>query len=195
MLKPTIKGGKKLQKAFKAESRRQKKALETAIKVTGFKLRSELKTDIRKGAPGGEKFAPLSFLARRKKGAKRFRPNKPLNRLAIPIAYHVKSKDPFTLAVGFTGPRVSDSWKKIAEKQQEGFVKSVTEKQGSFFRHRGKEVSKRSRNRKFFFLKDTTTQMDTPARPIVDPFWDDNRMAALKNIRNNFKRKMRGERI
>jgi hypothetical protein len=195
MLKATLKGAKQLKKALKAQSKRQRKALETAIKVEGYRLRRELKKEIRSGSPGGKKFEPLTFLARRKRGSKRFKPNKPLSRLALPIMYHVKSKDPFKMAIGWTGPRVSNSWKKIAERQQEGFAAPVTDPQESFFRHRGAEISRRSRNRRYFFLKDSTRQLDIPAREIIDPFYDAHHMESWVNIRKNFKRKLRGERI
>ncbi|BBO92049.1 hypothetical protein [Desulfosarcina ovata] len=195
MLNATIIGAQKLKANLKAEGRRQEKDLQTATKVESYRLRKELKAGIRSGSPGGKRLKPLTFLARRKRDSKRFKPNKPLARLAVPIFYHVKSKNPFEVAVGWTGPRVSKAWKAIAEKQQEGFTRSVTDPQESYFRHRGEEISEKSKNRKFFFLRKSTTQLDTPARKIIDPFWQSQERRAWANIRANFRRKMMGKRI
>ena len=170
------------------QGKRQEKDLQTAVKVEAYRLRSQLKKDIRSGAPGGKRFEPLTFLARRKRGGKRFTPNKPLSRLALPISYHIKKYKPFQIAVGWTGPRVSESWKRIAERQQEGFTSPVTDPRESYFRHRGEEVSEKSKNRKYFFLRKTTSQLDTPDRPIVEPFWKSQENKAWKNIRNNFRK-------
>ncbi len=195
MLNATIIGAQQLARDVRATGRRQEKDLQTAIRVEAFRLRRELKQAIRSGAPGGRPFAPLTFLARRKQGSKRFKPNKPLARLAIPISYHVKNRHPFEIAVGWTGPRVSESWKRIAERQQEGFDQRVTDPQESYFRHRGEEISEKSRNRKFFFLRKYTTRLETPERPILDPFWQAEQQRAWANIRQNFKRKLLGKRI
>ena len=192
MLEIALKTG---TKSLKQKAQEYNKALETAVKVEGYALRKDLKAEIRTGAPGGKQFAPLTFLARRKRGGKRFSPNKPLSRLALGVFYNIVKRSPFTMAIGWTGPKTSPAWRRIAERQQEGFSKSVTDPQESYFRHRGEEIGEKSQNRKFFFLKKSTHQLDTPARPIVDPFWQAHEMKALANIRTNFKRKLGGERI
>jgi hypothetical protein len=73
----------------------------------------------------------------------------------------------------------------------------VTERQRQYFRHIGAGL-KKGRNRqlaKFFFLRRERTQFNAPPRPIIDPFWASHQAQALGNIRNNFNRKMAGERI
>jgi hypothetical protein len=193
LLKATLKGAKQLEKALKVEDKRQEKALQTAVKVEGFRLKNKLQSEIRSGAPGGEQFEPLSFIARRR--GKGFRPNKPLQRLAVAVRYFVKSVKPFDFRIGWVGPKVSKSWKRIAKQQQEGFTRTPTDKQRRYFARKGGSLGKRSANRKYLFLRKSTTQLKTPDRPIIEPFWEAEQFAAWKNIRSNFKRKMRGEKI
>ena len=190
MITVAIKGLEQLEKALKAESARQKKALNTAVKVEAFRLRNELKKEIRQGAPGGKPLAPLSFIARRRARSKR-----PLRRLATAVMYQVTSKEPFEMRVGWVGSKVSKSWKRIAEAQQEGFTREITERQRRYFRSLGFGLGKRSRFRRYFFLRKETLKFVTPARPIMDPFWEAHKRRAWHNIRDNYRRKMRGERI
>lgn len=183
-----------LARTLKAESKRQEKALNTAIKVEGFRLMRKLKEEIKAGAPGGQKFHPLTFLAR-KWGSKgnRLRPNKPLRRLALMVRYHEKDKSPFDMRIGWVGPKTSKSWKRIAALHQEGFTRSVTESRRAFFRRMGATMSRRSVARKYMFLLKSTTQFKTPARPIMDPFWRANKDQAWRNIQRNYRQKMKGE--
>ena len=185
-----IHGLKKLQKYLDQASKAEDKALQTAIKVEGFKLRKKLQKEIRQGAPGGQKFDPLSFI-RRKTG----RTTKPLRRLAIAVRYFIPSTKPFEMHIGWTGRGVSKKWKYLAKSLQEGFTKPVTEKQRKYFRVLGGQLTKRSKVRKYLFLKETTTHLTTPARPILDPFWRAYREQAWRNIKKNYQRKISGERI
>jgi hypothetical protein len=193
MIEASIKNLSNLQKDISAIRKAEVKALDTAVKVEGYRLRTLLKNEIKSGSPGGRTFKPLTIMARRK--GRGFKANKPLQRLALGIRYHVAKQSPLELHIGWTGPQVSESWKRIAERQQEGFSSPVTERRRRFFMHRGAELSPRSSNRKYLFLKDSTHELDTPARPITDPFWQAHRVESWNNIRNNFRRKLRGERI
>ncbi len=194
MLKVTIRGLKKLKRDSTAENKRQKKALNTAVKVEPIKTARKIKKEIRSSNVGKQKFAPLSFLARRSKG-KRLRPDKPLSALARAVHYHVQKSEPYQVAIGFTGPRLSTSWKKIAKKQQEGFAHDMTDLYQRKMREVGGELGKRAMGRKYLFLRDEKRVFKTPARPIIEPFLKVNRNEILGNIRDNFKRKMRGEKI
>lgn len=191
MIEPKVIGFKRLQRALSSVQRDSKKALSTALRVEAFRLSKELKAEIRSGAPGGKRFEPLTFLARRK--ARSTKANKPLARLALPIRYH--KIDDLTVALGWTGPRVSQSWRDIAERQQEGFRSSVSDRRWRFFAHKADNLGKRSPNRKFLFLRDSTRRLETPARPIIDPFYEAHHLQAWRNIRKNFRRKLAGERI
>lgn len=99
------------------------------------------------------------------------------------------------MGVGWVGPKVSKSWKRIAEAQQKGFTSEITEGRRRYFRNLGLLIDKRSKFRKYFFLRKETSKFVTPARPIMDPFWDAHKRKAWHNIRENYRRKMRGERI
>jgi len=196
MLQATTKGFKNLDRVLKAENLRQEKALNTAVKVEGFRLMRLLKKQIREGAPGGKKFNPLTFLSRAWSGkGKRLGPNKPLRRLALAVRYFVKDQRPFDMRIGWVGPKTSKSWKRIAQKQQEGFTGQMTESRREMFRGMGSRMSKRSVARKYMFIRKSTTRLKTPARPIMDPFWQAEEYRAWKNIQRNFRLKMKGQRI
>lgn len=197
MLSVHVTGAKRLAQFLESASREENKALETAIKVRGFKLMRTLQREIRQGAPGGVPFAPLSLMARKRgKGARR----KPLRALALGVRYHW-TKEPFTVRVGWAGKdarqraRVSKSWKRLASIHQEGFTRTPTEKARRYFARYGGSLSKRSKFRKVFFLRRETEHFHTPARPIMDPFWRRYEGEAWQAIRRDYRRKLRGERI
>ena len=126
-----------------------------------------------------------------------------------PIRYNAhKLGGKFNVSVGFitfrktsiaTGDVIkntlSKSWQRIMTRQQEGFTVPVFERDRRFFAAVGASMPKRSRLRKYFFLKKSTTQFKIPANPIIDPFWNAHRDEAQRNIISNFERKMKGERI
>ena len=175
-----------LQRALKAQRKDEVKALETAVKVEGYRLMRALKAQIRGGNIAGPE---KSMIAR-----KISRSTRPLRRLATAVRYQVE-RQPFAFHFGWVGPKVSKSWKRIAIRQQEGFTQQVTERQRAFFRGLGASMSKRSKYQKYFFLKKSTTTMKTPARPILEPFWNANRERAWRQIADNYRRKLAGERI
>ncbi len=185
-LTATAKGVTRLQEALNASRKNEKKALDTAIKVEGFRLRKVLMKEIRQGAPGGQPLAPVSAITRRLN-----RSAKPLRSMAKGIRYHIQ-RDPFAINFGFVGNR---SWRSLAEKMQAGATIPVSDSLRAFLARTGGTMGKRARNRKYFFLKKSTTSFTTPARPIIDPFWATHKIAAEKNIVRNWKRKIRGERI
>ncbi|MBA2881835.1 hypothetical protein HNR65_002166 [Desulfosalsimonas propionicica] len=178
-----------MEKSLRAESKRQKRALSTAVKVEGYRLRKQLIAEIRAGAPGGDSFAPLSMIQRKR--ALRTKPVAPLTKA---IRYHIPSQDPIEMQIGWTGPKVSKSWKRIAKKQQEGYTVSVSAKQRRFLARYGGSMG-RSKYKPFFFVQKSTRQFEVPARPIMEPFWAQNQARATKNITRNYQKKLRGERI
>ena len=192
MLQLKTSGFEYLKKTLKTESKRQEKAMNTAVKVEGFRLMRLLKKQIQAGAPGGQKFHPLTFLSRAW-GSKRLRPNKPLRRLAIAVRYHVREKSPLEMHIGWVGPRTSKSWKRIAKLHQEGFESSVSDRRRAFFASRGYGMSKRGMARRYMFLRKSTTRFKTPARPILDPFWRAEKDRTWRNIQKNYRQKMKGE--
>ena len=191
---------KKFERGLDAVDKKRIRTAEIATRVEGYRLSTLLKKEIRQGAPGGRKMAPLTYIGRRwthAKGviSKSMRPDKPLARLAIAVRYYVKSRFPFLMEIGFVGPKVSKSWKRLAQKHQEGFTGTMKPERRAEFIRAGALMSKRVKTRKYMFLRKTTTSFRTPARPIIEPFWDSQEARAMQNIKANFARKWRGERI
>lgn len=191
-LKSTLKGFDSLDRILKSESKRQDKALQLAIRVEGFRLMRLLKEQVKKGSPGGRRFKKLSYLSRAWGGKGRLRPDRPLSRLAVAIRYQIRN-DPYSMQIGWVGPRVSKSWKRIAEKQQEGFDSPVSEARRAYFAGKGGRMGKRSVAKRFMFLRKGTKNFKTPARPILDPFWKEQRHQAILNIRKNHLTALRGK--
>lgn len=191
MIDVTFKGIDRLQRRIRAERQREKKALDTAVRVEAFRLTTQLKKEIRAGAPGNRRFAPLSVIARRLYHRGR---NQPLYRLALAVRYHVADRDPLQVHIGWTGPRVSARWKRLAKMQQEGFTADVSESRRRFLAAYGAGL-RNTRQARYFFLRKTTRSIKTPARPILDPFWAKHEGEVRQNITVNFRRKLAGHRI
>jgi len=206
MLKISVSGLKNLERTIKTADKENKKALTTAIKVEGYRLRKLMISEIRSGAPGGRRFAKLSYIRRLTGG--RLRPDKPYGlkqtdtalrgggaAMTAAIRYNIVKNDPFVMAIGWTGPKVSNSYKKLADALQKGFASPVTDRRRAWLAETGGALGPRRKIRKYFFLRKNTTFFKTPGRPVIEPFWRAQQEDAWKNIRNNFRRKMRGERI
>jgi len=187
----------KFQKELEKADKARVSAASTAVKVEGFRLRNLLKEEIRKGAPGGRPFSPLSVIAQARKY--RQKNKSPLSRLAVPIRYRANydSKGGMTFEVGFVNPtrgaKLSKSWIRLAQLHQQGGKLPVTDDMRKGLITIGQGMKGKKKN--VFFLKKTTTEIRIPARPIIDPFWDAHERQAEQNIIANFARKMRGERI
>jgi len=196
-------------KWLKAEKNEAEKAQVTAVRVEGFRLKNLLQKEIQQGAPGGRTFAPLSFIARRLVRqievyggrTERQSPNrKPLARLVHGIRYNIATANPFKMMVGFVQPgrgphSVSKSWRRLAQYHQTGFPSTVSDSLRRLIVWRGGMLGSMEGQQTPFFLKRATHQFRTPARPIVDPFWQTHKNTALENISKNFRLKMAGKRI
>jgi hypothetical protein len=101
------------------------------------------------------------------------------------------------------------TWRRLAKKHQQGFTTPTCE---PYFRNQGKSTEeylrevgsridhkmfggRKSLRRNVFFLRKGTSSLRTPARPIIDPFWDTHRSEAMAKIRRDFRLKMMGHRI
>lgn len=191
MITATIKGAETLRRDIKREGRRARYALNLAVRVEGFRLMRQLKKEIRAGAPGGKRFAPLSVIAKTRQHRGR---NEPLRRLSLGVRYDIAKRDPVQMRIGWVGPRVSRRWKILARMLQEGFETRVTGDIRRYLARYGGSLRDR-RRRKYFMLRKATAVLKTPARPIIDPFWRAEENDARRNIARNFRRKMRGQRI
>jgi len=145
--------------------------------------------EIRAGAPGGKRFAPLSMIARRG------RDRQPLRRFAGLVRYWLASRDPVEMHVGFTGRSLGQSWQNLITRHQAGFTSEMRPERRMGLIRAGFGYGKRSSYRKYHMLRKSTRVFRTPARPIIDPFWAAHAGDAWRNLRSNFIRKMRGERI
>ena len=187
-----VKGARALQKEIKKGEEKTKRALFTAMRVEGFTLMKQLRKEIRKGSPGGKAFKPLQTISSPRK-----RP--PLRRLATIVHYRVTKKShPPEVEVGFIGMRgmpLSKSWTRITKQQQAGFSIKIPKWQREQLARSGAAYSKRSKRRKYYFLKKSTRQFKIPARPIIKPFWKKYEPVSAKRIGENWLKKLRGERI
>lgn len=192
MIEITTTGAGNLAKWLDATNARGKTALQTAIKVEGFRLMRLLREEIKQGAPGGRQFAPLSVIASSRRG--RYGSKSPLKRLSTTIRYLAQ---PGEVHVGFVQPArgggVSASWRRIAKIHQEGFWHGMDETTRAGILRQLKYAEPGIK--KYFAVRKSTQRFHTPARPIVEPFWGAHKTEALKNIRANFRRKLAGDRI
>jgi len=219
--KVLIKGVEKTLRGIKQAEIQQLRNINTAFRVEGFKMKNELQQQIRDGSPGGFRWDPLTQLARRWFGRRK---NNPLHKLARGIRYHVPNTPVPTLQVGFVGPvnarqhalmvrsgiklgshggyrgvavggMTSNSWRRLGRQHQKGFEKPITESQRSWLFKKANSMRRSNPARRVFILKPTTTTFKTPPRLIIDPFWNARRAHTIRNIRENYHRKMRGVKI
>lgn len=202
---PVIRGAAQLEKSLRAESKRQKRALNTAIKVEGFQRLKKLREEVKQGRPGGSAYRhPLSELAQRTKTGRKKKNTTPLSKVAKLLRYKTTTRDgSLQLSFGFTDGNkkpLKNSWKKLLIKHQQGtdvlYQKSRSELGRAFARIGGRLKKRGDPDAQYFFLKKSTgRKLDIPERPIIEPFWARYDKAAKQNIARNFRRKMRGERI
>jgi len=168
-------------------------------------------------------FIGSTYTSRTSRGNARGRRNRnrPLSGLSQGVRYYIPQKQNYEVHIGFVGPQFSvrrslddlaggymdepgftkgtissTTWRRLAKMHQEGFVSGLRyDFMPKIWAREGGKLSKRTRNRKYFFLKKSTKRFKTPARKIIDPFKDRYRSEMLRNIQENFRRKSRGERI
>jgi hypothetical protein len=209
-----VTGITELRKAVGAYDADSKKALDTSIKVEGYRLLGVLRDQVRRGIPGGHPYsAVLSHIAMRTKSGRMRKNPFPLSRLAKLLRYNVDYSDG-ALSVSFgyisRGPNnLSESWKSLIRKHQAGvdvlYSGSRTELGIRMARIGGRLKKAGDPDARYFFLRRyagrsrgfgvENLNIKIPSRPMIDPFWNEQRANALRNIRENFRRKMRGERI
>lgn len=199
MIQATIQGRRAVSRWIQRQAYQAEKDFNTSLRVEAYRLMRLLRSEIGSGAPGGKKMAPLSSIDRRVTGdpsrtSKRMRPNKPLRALARGVGYKVLKRSPMTIAVGWVGHGTnSKSWERLAKKQQAGFSAPASPSMRRLFMHTGAGV--KGPTRKHYFLRKSTTELKTEGRPIMKPFWDTHHGDIARNIKSNYMRKRRGERI
>jgi hypothetical protein len=202
--KAEIKGIQNLHRALAAETARQRKAVNNAVRIEGFRLRGLLKKELASGKPGGQQLIPLREIGTVQTGEMRNirrpasgrRPKtRPLANLRHGIFYDIKPGHDFQIAVGWVGSQSSTTMKRLATIHQEGFKGGMKDNVRRFLAKEGVALPEKSRKRKYYFIRKETKTFVTPARPIMVPFWAKYRAISWNNIRNNYARKLRGEYI
>lgn len=200
-----IRGVRALLNDLDIHSKKGKKALETAIKVEGFRQLKRLRREVRAGTPAGKPYEKqLSAIARRTKRGTLKRNQVPLYRLARLLRYNVVySGGELKFHFGFVNTNkrnLSGTYKQLLIKHQAGvdvlYTGSRTELGRRFARIGGRLKKKGDADAKFFFLRRTTGRtVNLPRRQIIDPFYERYRPEMIQNIRRNFRLKMAGKRI
>ena len=160
-----------------------------ALKSLGWWMQKEIREGIKSGAPGGRRYAPLAGLSRRKvsgrsamkKGSAK---GQILGKLGKAVGYQYKDEDG-SVSVGWLS-RSAVYWGSIHEK---GKRIPVTDKMRRFWwsgaRGKGR---KRAIKKTGAFLRRSTTEINIPARPTIDPM----RQALAPRIPGYFVKKIDG---
>jgi hypothetical protein len=155
-----------------------------------------LKDEIKAGAPGGNKWAPLSVI-----GTYRGRKPKktPYKRMAGMVRVVAIRKDTDRSQLGYPRMKTKHAFYKIAGQMEQQSRLIISEARRRKLMKRGREIARgRAVPREyasFFFLRKSTIGVNIPARPILDPFWNKHKRTARRNVRKNWERKARGEYI
>ena len=98
---------------------------------------------------------------------------------------------------GNKGHKLSQSWKRIAKKQQEGFTTARPPGIGAEYAGKAKDIGKGSKiiKQKLLFLRKDRKTFTVPARPLLAPFWGTYRGPASRQIVDLFNNKLAGNNI
>lgn len=202
-----VKGAERVARTLNAEKQRVRRSFETAVRVEAFRQLKQLRDEIRRGRPGGNPYAAslLSAIASRTKSGRPKKRQIPLYRVAQLIRYDIKGAgtDNPQISFGFVranNPKLTSSYKDLLLKHQEGidvlYAGSRTELGVRLARIGAKLKKKGDPDAKYFFLrKETGRKIDLPHRDIIRTYWKAYKMDAMKNIRQNYRLKMKGVRI
>ena len=206
-VEPVVQHAKKVVQDLRKLKEKERKAFEIAVRVEAFRQLRQLRDEVRQGKPGGRPYA-ADLLSKLASYTKRGKPKKnqiPLSRLSRLVRVNIKNAgtDNVQISFGFVNTntsRLSSSYKQILLRHQEGidvlYTRSRTELGRRFARIGGRLEKAGSPDAKYFFLRKTTGRtIDLPARDIINTYWRQNKISALKQIRRNYRLKLRGERI
>lgn len=207
MISFVVKNIEKTVKEIQAYGELTRKSASGALKVEAYRLTGLLKLEIGAGKAGGEAFSPLTEIAKRMgkpinrkplsrlKGAVRYAAGEINGNPAVEVGF-IEGLNTRQGAGGVRASRVGKSWLKIAAAAQEGGETPFTEERRRAILSVGASLKKRrDPMAKYFFLRRGKTSFRTPPRPIIEPFWRAHEAETLRNVLQNFERKMRGERI
>ena len=207
-IRATVQGAENIAKRIRTGREKALKAQDVAVRVEAYRLYKKLRHEVATGTPGGRPYSnpDLSAIASYTATGRPKRNQTPLARLVRLLRYDVPRGSKIgdiTVRFGFIhswASKMGRSGRRIAQVQQTGgrvMIKGSREDFGRRLARIGGRLKKRGDpNAKYFFLrKGTGDSMELPARDIVHTHWQANRQEALRRIRENFRRKLRGERI
>jgi len=215
--KATIRGTKKLYSDVSRARKKLKKAQSDAVKIVAYRRLRDMAREMRRGAPGGQSFEPLSTIARvnfRNKSLMSSR--KPFTGLAStqrqggflrglpPIRYTpIAGADGLVkkAEIGMTneGRYPSGSnWIRKGNVWQEGTTVPVDDADKRVLRYIGAAFKKARPNSviaRRFFLKKATRSVKHPQREIILPFWRRWRQPSIEELQQVFAAKAAGKRV
>jgi len=167
-----------------------------ALRETGKDSVKKFKSELRSGGVGSSPFDKLRNISRFTlskgdiKGPKR---NRPMAAFAKHVRMNPKREgSSLNLEIGFVKARGrgSQGMINLAGMLQKKGRQNVSAKRRNFFRAVGSELVRRNKKSmaRFFFLKDTTTAFERPAREMVDPFWEANSDRILREVKSLYLR-------
>jgi hypothetical protein len=216
-VKANIRGLNKLKRDLPAARKRFRKAHDTAIRIVAYRRLRDMAREIRKGAPGGRAYAPLSTISRfNSRNKSLISSRKPLTGLVTtrrqggflkglpPIRYNaIAGGDGMVqqAEVGMTNRGVHPSgswWIRAGNIWSSGGLVPVDEKDKRILRAMGadyKRLKPNSKIAKRFFLRKETKFVRHQRREIIGPFWRKWRQPTIVELNRVFKAKLAGKRV
>jgi len=178
------------------------RAIASGLKSEGYRLKSLIQAAIRAGGPDGERWEKLNphtgilskakrgtvknwkMVWRGKKGSKRrvrqykevmtSAKSKPMLRLAQAVRYDY-DKDVQVVSIGFVrGRGVSSKLLRLAKLHAEGYETRITPRMRKMMFALG------------FPVKKSTTRLATPARPVIEPVFREEKDNIMRNVEAKF---------
>jgi len=170
-----LKGAEYLEKWADQKQKETVKAMHDAIRITANQIRIEMRDGLKQG---GLNLAPT---IRSKMNPKQSR--NPLGKLAVGILYKY-DKVSMKATIGFHGDTARTAWTSAyATFHKDGGVIHYTDAFKTFLHKKG------------IHIKNKTMSAMVPARDILGQYFRKYQTIAIQRLKDNFVRKLRGERI
>lgn len=170
-----IKGAEMLERWAENKNAQMRKAMEDSVKVTAFSLRKDMVKTLRQGELG---LQPTTQSKMNRKKSKN-----PLAKLAMGIIYKFNKRN-LTATIGFHGDTARTKWtREYADRSDDGYSLIYTDRLREVLHRQGIHIRK------------TTNYAVVPARDIIGNFFKRFQRIATERLKENFRKKLRGERI
>ncbi len=177
-----IKGAEYLEQWATQKNVEVMKAMEDAVKVTAYNVSKDLRTEL----SGGGLFLKPIQIYKNYGNDPRYKKKKninPLNVLAIGIIYKY-FKNELRATIGFHGDTAKTIWaKQFAGQHQTGTTLTYT------------DYFKKNLHAKGIHIRKSTQSAVIPMRDIIGNFFAKAQAGVMALLKENFQRKLRGERI